>query len=689
MRTFALGVVLVWMLDFMPSALAQATSGVKGEPAKLLSIEDVWRRPAIAEPKLSPNGRYFAVLSPVNDRLNLAVIDLETRKGVSVTNFKDFDVQRVRWVGNERLVYTLGQFNAPSGAGQQEGGGFFMVSRDGKESRQLSPTIRELRRSGQRVNRAYTHLQPVPGSDEEIIAEGNLRSADASDLYRLNVRTGRAVLLTSERPERTQSSGTGEDQESVTWIIDRNFTPRVAVSNPKDTTIAIVHYRKSESSPWEELVRYDQVKGPAFVPLMFDKDEQTLLVASEAGRDTMGVFRYDPNTKKLGELVAQHARFDMGADQQGQAVPGPLFDAKTNDIVGFRVRGDKTETVWTDERFQRLQQMIDAALPTTLNTFTRTPDGNRLVVTATSDVQPTTWYLLDSEKKTLEELFSSRPWLVSAQLTEMRPFTLKTADGLDISSYYFLPRSYKKGDRLPTVVHIHGGPFARADWWGQWSFGVREAQLLASRGYAVILPNFRITPGMGSKVYYSGFGAYGRQMVQDHVAAAKWGINEGFVDPARVCISGASYGGSAVLFSMAQAPEIFKCGIAGLLVADKKLQLTSPSGDTAYNEGGVKFWLRVMGAESTSSIPAANSPINFADKIKGPIMMYAGVDDIRTPLEQTRAMQSALARTGNAPKTMVVKAEEGHGFGRLENNVDLYNQIFKFLEEHIGGGPKR
>ncbi len=667
---------------------AQAPKPAESKSTKPLSIEDVWKRPAIAEPVLSPNGRYFAVLSPVNDRLNLAVVDLETRKGVAITNFRDFDVQDVTWVGNERLVYSLGQYNAPSGAGLQEGGGFFMVSRDGKESRQLSPTIRDLRRSSTYVYRGYSYVRSVPGSDEEIIAEGNMRSADSSDVYRLNVKTGRAVLLTQTRPERVRFSGDTEDQAGASWVVDGNLIPRVAVSSPKDSTLIIVHYRKDENSPWVELTRYDEVKGPAFVPLYFEKDNQTLLVATNAGRDTMAVFRYDPNAKKLGELVAQHPRFDMGADATGASVPGPLRDPKTDEVVGFRVRADKPETVWTDERYQRLQRMIDAALPGTFNTFNRTPDGNRLVVAAVSDLQPARWYLLDEKAKTMEELFASRPWLSPEQLVEMRPFTLKTSDGLEISSYYFLPRDYKAGDRLPTVVHIHGGPFARADAWGRWGFGVREAQLLASRGYAVILPNFRITPGLGSKVFYSGFGSYGRQMVQDHVDAVKWGVAQGFVDPARVCISGASYGGAAVLMSMGQAPDVFKCGIAGLVVADVKMQLTSVAGDTAYNESGVKYWLKVLGAESTSSIPAIASPVTYADKIKGPIMMYAGIEDIRTPLEQTRAIQSALERAGNRPKAMVLKNEEGHGFGRLENNVDLYNQIFKFLEDSIGSNKK-
>jgi dipeptidyl aminopeptidase/acylaminoacyl peptidase len=110
--------------------------------------------------------------------------------------------------------------------------------------------------------------------------------------------------------------------------------------------------------------------------------------------------------------------------------------------------------------------------------------------------------------------------------------------------------------------------------------------------------------------------------------------------------------------------------------------------DFARDEGAVKYWLKVLGAESTSSIPSVVSPVHYAEKIKGPLMIYAGVDDIRTPLEQTRAIQSALERAGNRPKVVVIKAEEGHGFGKLENNVDLYNQMFKFLEESIGIGVK-
>jgi dipeptidyl aminopeptidase/acylaminoacyl peptidase len=660
---------LLALASFVLVGFANAQTAVSPPP---LTVEDLLKPAAFADPTLSRNGRYFAVTIPVNDRRNLAVIDLETRKGTALTNYRDFDVLDVTWVGNDRLVYTLGQANTPTGPGQFDGGGLFMVSRDGKESRKLAGTVKEQRNQGQYVYRGYDIHRTLPNSEEEIIAIGNLRSADANDLYRLNVVTGRATLLTQDRPEH-----------SVRWLLDRNYVPRVVESWIKDTTSYIVWHRKDEASPWTELTRFDSSKGPTFVPLAFESDNQTLQVAFNGGRDTMAVFRYDPNAKKLGELVAEHPRFDLGADASGDRVPGVVGDWKTDNIVGYAVRADKPEVVWTDDSYQRLQRMIDAALPGTVNRFVRTPDGKRLVVTSFSDMSPPKWFMLDDEKKTLEELFDARPWIKPGQLVQQRIFRYRTRDGLDIPGYYFLPHGYKPGEKLPTVVHIHGGPSVRADTFGN-GYGVFEAQILASRGYAVVLPNFRITPGFGGKTYYAGFGQFGRKMVEDHEDAAKWAIAEGFADPSRVCISGASYGGYAVLMSLARFPDVFKCGVAGFAVSDPQLLITSPAGDIPYSKGGVAYWLEMLGVKSPSEIPAEVKAPTLASRIKQPIMFYAGADDIRVPREQIDNMVSALERAGNPPKKVLIKPAEGHGYGKLENNVELYNAIIEFLDTTIG-----
>jgi dipeptidyl aminopeptidase/acylaminoacyl peptidase len=601
------------------------------------------------------------------------VIDLETRKGSALTNFSNFDVISVDWVGNDRIVYTLGQANTPTGPGQADGGGLFMVSRDGKDGRSLSPTTRDCRNRGDLVCRQYMLIRTLPGSDDEVIAAGNMRAADSSDVYRLNVRTGRSTLLTETRPANVAS-----------WVLDRNHVPRIARAWIKDTQTYAIHYRKSESAPWEEIARYDSTTGPAFVPLGFEADNQTLLVATNQGRDTMAVWRYDPNARKLGEVVAEHPRYDMGADALGGTVPGIVRDPGTDNIVGYQVRAEKPEVVWTDPAYARIQKMLDGALPDTINRFTRTPDGSRLLVTSGSDRHPIRWYLLDEQKRTLEEVLSSRPWIKPENLVAMRPFLLKARDSLEIPSYYFLPREYKPGQKVPTIVHVHGGPTVRADTWGNFTFGVREAQILASRGYAVVLPNFRGTPGLGSKVFYSAFGAVGRQMQDDHEDAARWAIAQGFADPARICISGASYGGYATLMALAKTPELFKCGVAGLSVSDMELIVNSAAGDIAYSPAAVAFWRRLTGADKNPNAAREISPIHMAGRIKGALFMYAGSDDIRTPIEQTRNMQSALERAGNPPKEVLVKAGEGHGFGTVDNAIELYDRMLQFLDGQIG-----
>lgn len=640
--------------------------------AQPIPIEDVWRPPAYANPVISENGRYFAVSVPVGGKMNIAVVDLEERKASVITNERTYDLLDVRWVGNERLVFTLGQFNSPTGQGQFDGGGLFMISRDGKQTRQLSPTIKDLRNRNQFQPRGFEVLRTLPGNDEEVLALGNQRDVESFDVYRLNVRTGRALLLTDRRPERT-----------FEFVLDNDNVPRVARASVKDTTQIIVYYRKDASSPWEQISTYDAAKGPVLMPLAFEADNQTLQVAWNGDRATMAVFRYDPNSRKLGEVIAQHPRYDMGANASGQRIAGVITDFKTNRVLGYSVNADRPQTVWIDEEYGRLQKLIDGTLPGTYNSFRRTPGGDRLVVTAFSDRQPLKWYLLDEKRRSMEELFSSRPWLKTNLLVEQRSFILKTRDGLEIPGYYFVPRDRKPGERLPTVVHIHGGPAVRPDAWGR-GFGYNEGQLMASRGYAVIVPNFRITPGLGNQAYYAGFGTFGRQMVDDHEDAAKWAISEGIADPQRICISGASYGGYATLMSLARFPQTFKCGIAGLVVSDVPLQLTSPEGDFFGNEAVETFWNKMIGVKRTADIPPEVSPVNLAAQIKQPIMFYAGADDIRTPLEQTTRMVRALERVGNKPRAVLVKDNEGHGFGKTENSVELYNAIFKFLEEHIG-----
>ena len=653
--------------------LGSFPNSVSAQADAPVTLEELFKPPQLSGVNISNNGRYMVTTMPLKGRMNLAVIDLETRKASALTSYDDFDVLSPSWVGNERIIYSLGQANSPTGPGQFDGGGLFVINREGKEFRRLSMTVREFRKQNQYVFRGLNLYRTIPDNEDEVIASGNMTSADSEDLYRLNIKTGRYVLLTQGRPA-DRTSG---------WIVDSKMVPRVVSVNIKDTLTTVVYYRKDDKTDWYEIARYDGGKGSTFVPLAFESDEQSLQIAYNGGRDTMGVFHYDPINKKIGELIAQHPRFDMGAAADGSSLPGVITDSKTDKILGYRVAAAKPEVVWLDEKYAAIQRNLDAALPNRINSFRRTPDGKRLIVTSSSDSSPVRWYLHDEAAKTLEPIGSSRPWLDGKQV-DQGIMTFKTRDGLEIPGYYFLPKNYKPGTKLPTIVHIHGGPFGRADFWGS-GFGVLEGQLFASRGYAVIVPNFRVTPGFGSKIYYAGFGTVGREMSNDHEDALKWGIEQGFVDPKNVCISGASYGGYAALQALVNNNDMWKCAVAGLAVTDYKYQLTSRDGDTADNTAGVTYWKSVLGDTNLDSpLIKSISPVFNASKIKRPVFLYAGEDDIRVPIAQISRMARELDRAGNPAKAFVIKEKEGHGYGKLENNVDLYTQMLAFLKEQFG-----
>lgn len=651
------------------------TTAVIAQPAArtgMLSVEDVWRLPNLSGLTISSDGKHIAATAPHRGRMNLVVINLDTKKGTLLTNFEDFDVTGHRWIGADRLTFSLGQFNAPSGAGQQDGGGLFTIKRDGSESRKISPTLREVVGSGQNVWRRFSVARRLPGTDAEVIAAGNMEDADATDLYRLNLQTGKYTLLTAGRPAGYTSD----------WILDSKLNARVVSVGQKDSLTTVVMYR-DVGGPWGEIARFDANKGPAFVPLTFDPDDGMLQVATSQGRDTMAVFRFDPKTRKLGEMIAAHPRFDIGAAANGSDVAGVVTDPDTGALLGYSVNGSIPEVVWIDPGYAQIQATLDRALPGLVNSFRKLPGVQRYLVRSYSDVVPNKWYLYDETAKSLEEIGSAKPWL-DGKLTKQHPFILKSRDGLEFPGYYFLPPGAKPGQRFPTVVHIHGGPFARADYWGN-GFGYSEAQILSARGYAVIVPNFRITTEIGAKNYYAGFGTIGRQMSDDHEDAVKWGVEQGFVDAKRVCISGASYGGYAALWALIRPTNPFACAVAGLAVTDYEYQLTSRDGDTSRSKAGVDYWLSVLGANSTSDQLLKDvSPVNFADKIKQPVYFYSGRDDVRVPIAQIERMVRGMTQAGNPPKGHVVAAKEGHGFGKLENRVSTWTSIVEFLDASIG-----
>jgi dipeptidyl aminopeptidase/acylaminoacyl peptidase len=648
------------------AAAAAPTASATGRPP-LIPIETFARNPQARGLRLSPDRKSLAFIMDANQRAQVAVMDLEKNVITRITNFTKQNTSSFRWVNNERLVISLDHQG-------NESYGVYAVNKDGSQFRVLvePPVIQGLR--GAAFARYTTVEAPIPGNDREVIVASNDRSARVPDLYRMDVYNGRRTLLTLTRPPEVRD-----------WVIDNDGVARVATSWEKGPRQYVTWYRPTADAPWVEIQR----SGPAdarFVPLSFAKDDKTLYVRSNIGRDTDAIFSYDPANKTMGPLLFEASDgYDMpdeditSIDQTSFTNPpgGLLISPDTGEIVGFSYEGAKPVTVWTDPAYAKVQAAIDAALPGRVNRLILAKEGQRMLVVSRSDRHRGTWFWFDPKANSLEPIFEVAPWFKESEMAEMRPIEYRARDGLRIRGYLTLPPG-RDPKNLPVVVYPHGGPWAR-DTWG---FDT-DAQFFANRGYAVLQMDFRISTGYGRKHFAAGWKQVGRAMQDDKNDALAWLVQQGIGDPKRVCIYGGSYGGYAVLWGLARDPDLYRCGINLVGVSDWDIIMRGLwfQGREIFGPDELSEWIgNIDNAEDRQRLDSI-SPVKQVARIKAPLLHGYGFNDPRVPIDHLKVMERAL-RSADKITSSVTYDDEGHGWRNPENRVDWYRRVDAFLKQH-------
>jgi len=231
------------------------------------------------------------------------------------------------------------------------------------------------------------------------------------------------------------------------------------------------------------------------------------------------------------------------------------------------------------------------------------------------------------------------------------------------------------------VLLPHGGPEARDSLeFSPW------VQFLVARGYAVFQPNFRGSDGFGRKFAESGYGEWGRKMQDDLTDAVKALANLGAVDPARVCIVGASYGGYAALAGAALTPDLYKCAVAIAGVSDLDDFIGWRKRNWGSDSEGYTYWLKAIGDPDKDEQKLREvSPVAQADKIKIPVLLVHGDGDFVVPIAQSKAMKKALDKLGHKTELITLK-DEGHSYWSAENEILTMSAIDNFLWQHLGPG---
>lgn len=639
-------------------------------------VEAFFSRSPFGGAILSPSGKYLAVRSGAPDKRDfLVVVDLAVNKGTVVAAYDDMDINEFRWINDERLVFNVRDKEV--GAGDIEyAPGLFAVDRDGSELIQLADVSAAFLRGRAPAGRkllpwnTFLHAQSGPQDSEYVYVispyfDGMTGKVGHVSLLRLNTLTGQTHNV--PRPAPTTSG----------WVLDHKGEPRLAIST--DEAIINWHYRDPANNQWRKLLSYNAYSygKDTIDPLGFGPDG-TLYVSTRAGKDTASVHTFSFAT---GKANPEPLLVTTGYDFAGEPI------IRNGKFVGLHFTTDAESQEWLDPGMKAMQETVDKLLPATINLLSMPSRAETpwVLVRSYSDAIPPSYSLYHRETKLINKVGDSRPGINPKQMGRQQAIRYKARDGLEIPALLTMPPGAAKTG-LPLVVLVHGGPFVRGSSWGWHPY----SQFLASRGYAVLEPEFRGSMGFGAKHFLAGWKQWGLAMQDDVADGTRYLIDKGIVDPKRICIAGASYGGYATLMGLVNDPDLYKCGVNWVGVTDINLMYTdSWNYASDLPDEWKRYGMPAMIGDRVKDAAQlkATSPIEQAARITQPLLLaYGGVDQ-RVPLHHGKKFYDAVTRT-NKNVEWVEYPEEAHGFRLPKNNYDFWTRVEKFLDKNIGSGAK-
>lgn len=657
------------LLLSLTAALPLFATQAGAHAAERPSVESFFRHPDVGFVRLSPSGRYVALLNRLDGGQQALVVreTADLKKVTTVTTFDSARLQALAWVNDSRLTFTLKNEKIEFEGNLDQ----FAIDRDGTrlthlisgnwlhEQESLGTLIKDRVLKADHIFMGVTH----DGSDDIIVGKYSWNNIDPQPQsvhpYRLNTRTRiLADMVQGPQPEHV-----------LEWLFDASDRPRVAMAEDKGRCIA--YYRADVAGPWSEISNRDCLQDEAFRPLMFDNRNTLYVRAGYKGRTALFAFDLDKKTLDKAPFV----------DIDGYDFTGTLEqDYGARKVLGVHFEADAASTAWLDPTMQAIQKKVDALLPGTINHVTcaqdcRTPVA--VVVASTSDRTPLTYYLYTPADGHIVGLGSSHPDIQPKQMGKRDFFHYAARDGLQIPVYVTMPPEKAAGPR-PAIVLVHGGPWVRGGSW-EWD---DEAQFLATRGYVVLQPEFRGSTGFGSKHFVAGWQQWGRAMQDDLADAAAWAVKQGWADPKRIGIMGASYGGYATLMGLVRNPDVFRAGVEWAGVTDIGLLFTLAESDAS--EDARRYGMKTLIGDALTN-PAAFadvSPLAQAGRIRQPLLMAHGAQDRRVPIAHAAKMHDAVTAK-NANVEYVVYPEEGHGWRHEDDSIDFWKRVETFLDKNL------
>ncbi|MGA7077441.1 MAG: S9 family peptidase [Terriglobales bacterium] len=651
MRTLSLFVMVVLMSTLaasqtlpVPQVITdpkQITSKPDARVEKSLSIEKLFMTRQVGGSTWSPDGKTVAFISNLSGRNNLWLVPAEGGWPTQLTVSNERQTSPT-WSPDGKWIAYMSDYDG------DEQWDIFLVSPKTGQVKNLTNT------------REIAEESPTWSHDGRFLAY--IVKPKTSSVFEID------VYDTVLRDVKHLTTGTAKDRMNVApiWSADDKFIVYTQEqSKGTDSNIFLVDAATAQSTL---LTPHDGER--IYSANDISPDGKNVLITSNAGNGYDNVGLLDVASKKIrwltqdkweisGECFSPDGKFlTYTANIDGNA------DIYLYDIAAAKAR--------------------DLGLPRGVNHVAGnpspfTPDGSRMLFshtgpTAPGDLCVYTFSDKRSHPNISRQLTNSLVGGVQAE-DMVVPYLVHypSKDGKwTISAFVYVPYNLPRNAQHPAIVYVHGGPTAQT----MNNFN-RFVQYMANQGYLVIAPNYRGSTGYGKEFQQANLFDMGGGDLQDVLAAADWIQQTGYVDPKKLILMGGSYGGYMTMMGVTKAPEVWAAGVPIVPFVNWFTEIQNE--DPVLQQSD----LATMGdPEKNKALYEDRSPINFVDRIKAPLYLLAGGNDPRCPKEEAQQVVEAVKKRGGVVEYKIYE-NEGHGFSKVENQIDAYKRVAEFLKAHV------
>jgi dienelactone hydrolase len=601
-------------------------------------IEAFAELPEIAEADLSPDGTRIAAKMSVQGQQVLVVHSLFGGSPAAL-RAADVDLNWWAWVNDQWLVVGIGNEDTIY------------------EEEVYARRILGVSADTKTINRIDSRRTGVDADDVIWIAK------DGSPKLLLSKSTGIDTLDQWYPGVFDVDVSTGKAKEIVSsvsnvweWKADGTGTVRYGTLY-RDGDKRGILYRGPEGGKFQRVMLGKREERSIPEPVIFRKDGSA--IAFDEGDGRAAVYEMALPSFTLGKKLFGNDRYDIDL---------VVINAQSDDLSGFGFTDKRSRREWVDMEFKDIQSALDKTLgPGNAAITSWSRDRKKLLLEIGEPSQAGALYFWDTDGDTMDRLAWNNKVLKNRKLSPVSTVEYRARDGKTIEAILTLPRG-RTHKNLAAIVMPHGGPGVRDsevfDFW---------AQFLAEQGYAVIQPNYRGSTGYGKAFFDLGKGQWGLKMQDDLIDAIGWASSQGLVDPKRVCIAGASYGGYAAMRAAHRDSSHYRCSISYAGISDLKAMLRYDR--NLLGKKVVDYW-----KSQATDFDAVSARFHAAE-FGMPILIAHGVVDKRVPVKQSRMLVSELQKAGK-PFEYVEQKWGDHHFSRSEDRLEFLKAMKAFLEKH-------